>query len=355
MLYVCYPYLDVIPESAVEFYKKLYLTLYSRHDKIKNFNRDKYTSISAYNANYIFDALCFNSLNKGDLEFNDASLTKHISDALRLNSIDIDENENVKKDIINVTCLIQKDGYDKYVYLHKSIQEFHAAQFISNLPHEHKNKFYRKLSEIIEREDKFDNVIFFLKEIDTKDYESLLIMNTLEKYNFQHLSTSNQEQIVTSFIDHALSKAQISFTKSAIDNEEYARISGYSSISYGTVFSVMNMFLGNHRFTNNPVEQALSDSMRNIRKRSKANIGFETISPEQLESMNAEKTTRDFDGESIVLYTIPMDVYLENMGELGILKRKIESFTLDFYTNRYLPVSKKLLEVSSILDIDFNM
>ena len=51
LLFVCYPYLDIVPESVTDFYDKLFITLYSRHDKIKNFNREKYSSLSSVVAN----------------------------------------------------------------------------------------------------------------------------------------------------------------------------------------------------------------------------------------------------------------------------------------------------------------
>ncbi|HHX8345937.1 TPA: NACHT domain-containing protein, partial [Vibrio alginolyticus] len=96
LLYVCYPYLDVVPENVVEFYQKLFLTLYSRHDKIKNFNREKYSSISANTASNIFDTLCFNSFSKGILEFNDTNLVEYLIIALKLEDVDKEQLENIK-------------------------------------------------------------------------------------------------------------------------------------------------------------------------------------------------------------------------------------------------------------------
>ncbi|HCX6141135.1 TPA: NACHT domain-containing protein, partial [Escherichia coli] len=45
LFYICYPHLDSIPNSAIEFYSKLFTTLYFRHDKIKNYKRERKSNI----------------------------------------------------------------------------------------------------------------------------------------------------------------------------------------------------------------------------------------------------------------------------------------------------------------------
>ncbi|HBX7186476.1 TPA: NACHT domain-containing protein, partial [Klebsiella pneumoniae] len=46
LFHVCYPYMDIIPNNTVEFYSNLFMTLYLRHDKVKNFDREKSSSLS---------------------------------------------------------------------------------------------------------------------------------------------------------------------------------------------------------------------------------------------------------------------------------------------------------------------
>lgn len=45
LFYICYPHLDSIPDSATEFYSKLFTTLYFRHDKVKNYKRERKSDI----------------------------------------------------------------------------------------------------------------------------------------------------------------------------------------------------------------------------------------------------------------------------------------------------------------------
>ena len=57
----------------------------------------------------------------------------------------VDENklfaETMIKELVSITNLIIEDGFNEYRYAHKSIQEFYAASFIKNLPHEKKELF----------------------------------------------------------------------------------------------------------------------------------------------------------------------------------------------------------------------
>jgi hypothetical protein len=41
LLYAVYPHLSSIPESAIDFYQDLFSTVYSKHDKLKSFTREK--------------------------------------------------------------------------------------------------------------------------------------------------------------------------------------------------------------------------------------------------------------------------------------------------------------------------
>lgn len=171
LFHVCYPYMDIIPNNTVEFYSNLFMTLYLRHDKVKNFDREKSASLSHNDAYDCFCALCFYSTYTNNHEFTDQSLTENTEKAMRLKGKHEGCNpESLALDFVNVTCLIQKEGYNKYIYIHKSIQEFHAADFIRNISSDKKNAFYRVMVDDAKQDEmRFSNVVSFLKEIDEID------------------------------------------------------------------------------------------------------------------------------------------------------------------------------------------
>lgn len=240
---VCYPLLDVVPENVKDFYEKLFITLYSRHDKIKGFARDKYSSLPSVKANEIFNSLCFYSLSKGVLDFSENSLHEYISKSLKHYSIDDSFATPLQNDFINITCLIQRDGFDRYVYLHKSIQEFHAAKFISTLSFKQKITFYNKICDKIEQNDTFDNVINFLKEIDKNDYNALLIMKYFEKYNLTH-----KESNIDKIIDDITSNILESTTCYVSIDENRIKCSQVNSFVHENILSVLSLFKNGFRF-----------------------------------------------------------------------------------------------------------
>lgn len=132
LFYVCYPHLDSVPENAIDFYDCLFATLYSRHDTIKNYTREKKANLDKNQAYQCFCALCFLSIYENQYDFTETSIVKYVQKALQIVNINDIAVENILDDFIDITSLIQRDGYDHIVFLHKSVQEYHAAQFIRN-------------------------------------------------------------------------------------------------------------------------------------------------------------------------------------------------------------------------------
>ncbi|CAI1677511.1 NACHT domain-containing protein [Serratia marcescens] len=176
LFHVCYPYMDIIPNNTVEFYSNLFMTLYLRHDKVKNFDREKSSSLSHNDAYDCFCILCFYSIYTNNHEFTEQSLYEYTAKSMQLKGkTDECKPEALALDFINVTCLIQKEGFNKYIYIHKSIQEYHAADFIKTVSSDKKNKFYNFITEdIIKNDLRFSNVVSFLKEIDEIDCAKFL-------------------------------------------------------------------------------------------------------------------------------------------------------------------------------------
>lgn len=197
LFYVSYPYLDSVPESAVDFYSSLFVTLYLRHDKIKNHDREKSSPLSYKEAFECFNALCFMSLNDSNLDFTEISLSRYVESSMKVNGLLNDKNkpEDLLQDFIKVTCLIQKDGFNRYVFLHKSIQEYHAAEFVKNLSVDKKPSFYEELSKSICFDTKFANVIKFLIEIERENTIKLMLIPLCEKFDIDCWSSPNDKEV----------------------------------------------------------------------------------------------------------------------------------------------------------------
>lgn len=184
LLYAVYPHLSSIPENVIDFYQDLFSSLYTKHDKLKNFKREKKSTLNVKEAGDVFNTFCFFSLYKGVLEFNEDTFLEIIQHILKAKDIVGESPENVMDDIINISCLIQRDGHDHFVFIHKSIQEFHAAKFLNQMPYLDKKRTYDLVCRKIAQEDSFDNVIKFLKDLNYADYSNLIVCNVLSFFDF---------------------------------------------------------------------------------------------------------------------------------------------------------------------------
>jgi hypothetical protein len=87
-----------------------------------------------------FDALCFVTRKVNETSFTRAMLNGFAKDALRIVS-GKGEVDRILSDIIEITCLVISDGEDCR-FIHKSVQEYHAALFIQGQPDEMATAFY---------------------------------------------------------------------------------------------------------------------------------------------------------------------------------------------------------------------
>jgi len=261
LFYVSYPYLDSVPESAVDFYSSLFVTLYLRHDKIKNHDREKSSPLSYKEAFECFNALCFMSLNDSNLDFTEISLSRYVESSMKVNGLLNDKNkpEDLLQDFIKVTCLIQKDGFNRYVFLHKSIQEYHAAEFVKNLSVDKKPSFYEELSKSICFDTKFANVIKFLIEIERENTIKLMLIPLCEKFDIDCWSSPNDKEVndLYIYLSNSLKTNLIAVKDKDKDKDEKVRLR-YSGIPIPyRKYSWMNTFTLNNSGLNHLDEVVL--------------------------------------------------------------------------------------------------
>ncbi|WP_272675055.1 MULTISPECIES: NACHT domain-containing protein [unclassified Providencia] len=212
LFYICHSHFEEMPTNAVGFYKNLFSTLYLRHDIVKRFNRKKSSSVTVSDCLKCFCTLCFKSIYDDINSFDELSISKYVEKGMEISNIDKNKHdpEKLKSDLINITCLIQRDGYNRYVFLHKSVQEYHAACFIQDIPQETKEKLYKILKDDLITKRRFVKVIDFLIDIDSENIDRYLIIPICQDFSI-NLWDEISDEDVNSIINVINESIEINF------------------------------------------------------------------------------------------------------------------------------------------------
>ncbi len=198
---------EEIPSTLSQFYSNIFDTVFFKHDNLKGkVNRVRHWNDNKRIYKDIFDYLCFISLRSGDTSFIREKLSLYIADSLNYVNEDASLSDKIADELVSITNLIIQDGYNEYRFVHKSIQEFFAAAFVSKLNPDKKKSFYRACSVNSVFASLFSNTLFFLSEIDYYEYsEHYLVPSVndllvLDKKELDNSFTPSKE-LIDSFLN----------------------------------------------------------------------------------------------------------------------------------------------------------
>lgn len=210
LLCVCEKHLDSMPQNAKEFYSRVFNILFEGHDKTKHFyKRHRKTDISIDQAKDIFCAISYISLKKPEI------LSGDILKKITLKALDVlnverttDLADNLIADYIDVTGLIRRDGAEIFTFVHKTIQEYHAAEFVRNSASSIKSEILRKMVEELKTDNSMINCAVFLQQIDTENTIEELILPYLESKGFTE-SDFDKNKVAEEFYYSVLGRARV--------------------------------------------------------------------------------------------------------------------------------------------------
>ncbi|EKS6737844.1 NACHT domain-containing protein [Enterobacter ludwigii] len=340
LLYVCYPYWDELPSNVVEFYNKLYITLYLKHDRMKSWARERKSSLNTDDSLWCFSALCYFSMKDEVFEFDTKTLTKYARKALNAARIDTRECECFVDDIINITCLIQQDGLDRFVYLHKSVQEYHAAYTISNLPKEIKLKFYESISESLTSNDKFDNVLNFLHYIDKDTFQEQISIKLFEKLGLADIANSDLETVCELILQKA---RDMNIYAEPTKNNQLAW-QEVDVISHGFGLDVLYIMTGGPRFYSESVDDPILEA---------ANIDFDKADIERYEYSIV--TTPIAKKLNLKRYKVNLANFILEHDLLDEVACRLKRRAEDYYHSVYTPLIKATQKKKKALYKEFEI
>lgn len=163
---------EEVPSNLSNFYGKIFDAVFFIHDNLKG----RVFRERVFNDNRLIYIDIFSFVSMVVLQDDYANLTYNnylskVKSALDFFQEDSSKYEGVSRDIISISNLIVKDGYNEVKFIHKSIAEFFAAKFIAEkMPKKKIIDFYDKCLRNIFFLRTFSNVLKFLEEINEIEY-----------------------------------------------------------------------------------------------------------------------------------------------------------------------------------------
>ena len=141
LLVVRHKYEHSIPENESEFFGDLFLVLLRRHDRMKEgWERPRASGLTDRSLRLFFDTFCFVTRRQDRSVFDDESLYGAAEDAASRCGVECSA-ELAIEDISKVTCLLLEEG-GEWRFVHRGVQEYHAASYIKRQLDDKVEKFY---------------------------------------------------------------------------------------------------------------------------------------------------------------------------------------------------------------------
>jgi len=144
LVVLAYRSVKEIPENLPDFFEVLFKCVFSGHDNAKPYiNRTLATNLSEKKLQELFEVFCFVCIkNKITRSLSTTNFDKYFDIAKKLLNGSECEAQDFRHDMHKVACLILPDGFDTWVFLHKSVMEYYAASFVKKSSEDFAIKFY---------------------------------------------------------------------------------------------------------------------------------------------------------------------------------------------------------------------
>lgn len=188
------------PENLSDFYKDLFILLSDTHDRFKSsLQRSSFSGLTNHQLRDVFLSTCAGILQKNSmLTFTESELIDFFTIGCKMSEVN-DKSGKIHSDIIDKTSLIIVDGIT-YSFIHKTILEYHASEYIrTRLSEVNKNNVYKKFAE--KGVGVWEQALTFLSETDR---DSFLIYYCSAVLNNLNIGKRTVEEIESATIEKEL-------------------------------------------------------------------------------------------------------------------------------------------------------
>ena len=178
LLYKSYTYNKDIPSKKSTFYDEVYCALYKHHDLTKDgFKRNKKSGLDIHDFRIVTRSLAYNTAKEAKVEYSDTELITRIKVTKKNNPGLTYKELSFMEDLESTVPLFAREG-KAIKWAHKSLQDYFAAEFISNHPEK------EKIIELIYKSEKdnYLNILDFLYELEYNIFRKIILRDILLKY-----------------------------------------------------------------------------------------------------------------------------------------------------------------------------
>lgn len=195
-----------IPDKKYIFYRRVINALFSEHDsKTKlGFVREKLCGLDQEQFEEVLKSFSFLSYFESEFVFNSDYIVKKLKIIKERKNLQFDNNKFIQDLKSSISLWIDDDG--EISFSHRSLQEYFAAFFISELKDNENKRVYEKIIDKFDKKEsllirEIENLLMLLKEIDLYNYTLNFHYKLLLKLqeDFQNINQLTPEKKFVNF------------------------------------------------------------------------------------------------------------------------------------------------------------
>lgn len=248
LLYAAFDYKQTIPLKKHIFYRQVYDAYFDSHDLSKgdSYIHDKLSHLDIDDFDRVLRFVGFKCIKYQKIEFEKDALL-HIIDEARTFCSDLNFNSSdFLNDLLSAVPLFCQDG-QYYRWVHKSLQEYFAAQFIFKDSKQNQDALLTAIYKS-DNIDKYLNLLDIYYDIDNWGFQKNIKYPIFKAYvDYYENNVYNSDVIEKTMIDERIGqmfgrRAVALFTSKVEDGHPFTTVRNMLKDSYGDVFESITLF-----------------------------------------------------------------------------------------------------------------
>lgn len=182
LLFIGFEYKPEIPLKIHLFYDQVFEAYYNNHDLSKDgyYTREKQSGLDMADFARVLRAIGYICLTRNRLEFNRNDFLEVLTKAGKLSCLSIQSSEDLMQDLLHAVPLFCQDGVN-YKWVHKSMQEYFAADFINRDCADKKVQILKSLASNPDISNYF-NMLELYADLDCKCFQQVFVVPLLDDF-----------------------------------------------------------------------------------------------------------------------------------------------------------------------------